>query len=109
MECNAPTGPGTLGFATATDNCDTAPVVTFTDNVQSDSCPQNVFIVRTWRATDACGNTVTADQVITVVDTTPPVITAPGSVTVKGSMHQPRADSQPTAVPVQSSCPQTLG
>jgi len=36
-------------------------------------CPQS--ITRTWLASDACGNSAQCSQTVTVVDTTPPVIT----------------------------------
>jgi hypothetical protein len=45
---------------TATDNCDPAPVLTFNDVTTAGSCPGSYTIVRTWTATDACGNTSTA-------------------------------------------------
>ncbi|MGO8019849.1 hypothetical protein AB9E19_33415, partial [Rhizobium leguminosarum] len=50
---------------TATDNCDTAVPVIFTEtsNTVVDGCGT---IVRTWTATDACGNDVTFTQTITV-------------------------------------------
>lgn len=36
----------------------------------------------TWTATDASGNSATATQIVTVVDTTPPTITVVGAITV---------------------------
>jgi gliding motility-associated-like protein/uncharacterized repeat protein (TIGR01451 family) len=60
---------------TATDNCDDAVVVDFDENIVSDNndCVQR--IERTWTATDSCGNTATATQLITVQDVEAPVIT----------------------------------
>ena len=43
------------------------------DDTTSYACP--LVITRTWTAIDACGNSSTASQTITVIDTTPPVIT----------------------------------
>ncbi|THU30207.1 hypothetical protein FAM09_30360 [Niastella caeni] len=66
------------GFAvTATDNCDPTITVNFSEtNNVVEGCGT---ITRTWTATDACGNTTTATQVLTVVDNTPPVAPAPAS------------------------------
>jgi len=74
VECNTSTDPSVTGQATATDDCDPAPVVTYDDNITPGSCPQEFVITRTWTAEDACGNTSTGDQTITVDDSTPPVI-----------------------------------
>jgi SprB repeat len=41
----------------------------------SPTCPYNRTITRTWRATDACGNTATHTQTITIQDVTPPTVT----------------------------------
>src|SRR5207253_2489960 len=67
--------PATPSFATATasDTCDANPTLTFVDS-SSGSCP--VVHVRTWTATDACGNSSTASQTISVRDITAPVIAA---------------------------------
>src|SRR2546426_5011062 len=46
------------------------------DRTTPGSCPQNSVVTRTWTATDHCGHSTTASQVINVVDTTAPVITA---------------------------------
>src|SRR5205807_7430853 len=40
-------------------------------------------ISRIWRATDACGNTANGTQLITVRDTTTPVIVAPPNLTLE--------------------------
>jgi hypothetical protein len=62
-------------MATATDNCDDTPDITWNDvTSQPDLDGPNRTITRTWTATDDCGNAASCDQVITVVDLTPPVI-----------------------------------
>ncbi len=58
-----------------TDNCDGAGTVTGSDVSDGQSCPET--ITRTWTYTDACGNTVTTSQTITVIDTQAPVFNAP--------------------------------
>lgn len=62
---------------TATDDCDDSPTVTFAELRIDGSCPNNYTLIRTWTATDACGNVATADQAIGVADTVAPVITCP--------------------------------
>lgn len=73
-----------LGYALATDACDLFPVVSYTDNLAGlTGCDGTGTIVRTWSATDACGNNSTCNQTITVVDTTPPVLSScPANITV---------------------------
>src|SRR5206468_1845338 len=60
-----------------TDACDASPTLTFADVTTPGNCPQAKDVTRTWTATDHCGNSSTASQVIHVVDTTAPAITAP--------------------------------
>jgi len=83
LECDQSTDPDNTGIASATDNCDVAPVVTHNDVITPGSCPQSYTIDRTWVATDACGNSSTCLQTIIVEDTTPPVITCPVNVTIE--------------------------
>jgi hypothetical protein len=80
VECDADSTPAVTGAATAADNCDGSPVVSFNDSVAGGSCPAVSVITRTWTATDACGSSTSADQIITLVDTIPPVITCPPEV-----------------------------
>jgi hypothetical protein len=85
LECviDLDTSPSATGSATATDACDPAPVVTFSDNVIPGNCPGNYTIERTWTATDACGNSTACLQVISVDDTVPPVITCPSDALIE--------------------------
>ncbi len=75
------------GMAMAMDDCDPMPVVTFVDGPIEyifECPPFNYFCTRVFTATDASGNTATATQFITVVDTVGPVFlfTPPAAVTV---------------------------
>src|SRR5512141_1484302 len=82
INCQDPSTPAALGSATATDNCDTTPTITFADVTTPGTCPESYTIARTWTATDNCGNASTCLQTITVQDVTPPTITCPANVTI---------------------------
>src|SRR5947207_11611142 len=63
---------------TATDACGAATVNLLGDATSVNGCTKTR--TRTWDAVDACGNhSSTVFQIIKVVDTTPPVIGAPGA------------------------------
>ena len=72
MEVSCDAVPAPVGVS-ASDNCDDDVNVEFSET-STEGCPHT--ITRTWTATDACGNTVSESQVLTVVDTTNPVITS---------------------------------
>jgi hypothetical protein len=72
VECDSVPAPAR---PTATDNCDPAPAIAFVEVREDGNCPGNYVLYRTWTATDRCGNASSATQVVTVVDTTPPVVT----------------------------------
>ena len=63
------------GAPLATDNCDPAPALSYDDNTDNLVCNGTGPRLRTWTATDDCGNDATCVQTITVQDTTPPDIT----------------------------------
>ena len=85
IQCNANTLPANTGTATATDNCDATPTVTFSDVTAGTGCPQGLTITRTWNAADDCGNTSTCVQTITVGDTGAPLVSCPANVTIQCS------------------------
>ena len=58
----------------ATDNCSGAVSVTVADTREDGLCANRYTLTRVWVATDVCGNTSSATQVITVNDQTPPAI-----------------------------------
>lgn len=82
VECTDDTSVDSLGNATATDNCDTLVLITVSNEIVDGSCPGNYTIERSFIGTDDCGNADTCVQIITVEDTTPPVLTCPPAVTV---------------------------
>ena len=70
-----------LGTATATDLADPRPTVA---SDAPASFPLGATAV-TWTATDSAGNSATATQMVTIQDTTPPAITAPGDITAEAT------------------------
>ena len=81
VECDSVPG---VGDASATDNCDTDVDLTYDgEEKENGSCDDSYTLKRTWTATDNCGNITTLTQVITVVDTTDPVLTIPADETVE--------------------------
>ena len=70
---------------TATDACDGMPAVAFTGTLSDDDdCASNYTLLRSWTATDDCGNSTTHEQTLTVVDETAPAWTTelPADTTV---------------------------
>ena len=61
--------PAQTGTATVSDACSPNPVLTYCDNVACGSCGGTYAISREWIAVDACGNSNTCTQLITVAQT----------------------------------------
>jgi hypothetical protein len=83
VECDQSTDPDNTGKPAVLEECDLNPAVSHADAVTAGACPQEKTIVRTWRVTDAAGNSDACTQTIEVVDTTAPVISchAPSTIT----------------------------
>jgi len=74
--CEYDADPSITGEPTdLNDNCDPMPMVTYSDVSVPGECVGEEIITRTWRVTDACSNFTMQDQIITVKDELPPIIT----------------------------------
>ncbi|MBL7775805.1 MAG: HYR domain-containing protein, partial [Saprospiraceae bacterium] len=62
---------------TASDNCGNPVYVDFSEVTDLGTCHDQFTVIRTWRATDACGNATTRTQTITVNDNTNPFWVSP--------------------------------
>jgi hypothetical protein len=62
------------GAPTATDDSDPNPQVTFAEDTEPGAADGTSIVTRTWTATDACGNTSSATQTITVMPVIPPYL-----------------------------------
>jgi gliding motility-associated-like protein len=88
VECSAIPAQPNLNV---TDNCTPSNLVTVVKNERRENipgaCMNNYRLIRTWTATDECGNSTTVQQVLTVVDRTAPtfVTAAPANATVECS------------------------
>lgn len=85
--CNDPTDPSATGFATASDSCDLAPIVSYVDILHPGNCPPSTVldtIERIWSAVDKAGNMNGCSQMISRVDFDAPVINVPGPLVIAG-------------------------
>jgi len=64
VSCDSINQLAATGEATATDNCDPAPVITYTDEVVSGDCEWECTVERTWKAVDVYGNESVCVQTI---------------------------------------------
>lgn len=77
-----PPGP----VLTAYDACDNNVTVGYSETIKNGNCPDSKEIIRTWTATDHCGNVTTEVQKITIGDVTPPTLSStPLDITVSCS------------------------
>ncbi|MEN8225351.1 MAG: hypothetical protein ABFS05_08325, partial [Bacteroidota bacterium] len=75
LQCASGVPVASPDSVTVTDNCVNGLAVTVTDSITNDTvCPNQFTLIRTWMATDTCGNIATATQIITVFDSIPPVL-----------------------------------
>ncbi len=87
----------TLSIPSVTDNYDST-LITTVDN--SGPFPLGNTTI-TWTATDSSNNEATADQIVTIQDTTPPVITAPDDIITEATdVLTPHDVGSPTATDI---------
>jgi hypothetical protein len=97
ISCSSSAEPSNTGSATATDNCTADVEITYSDNLQLTGCNNTGLILRNWMARDECGNVKTCMQLITVIDTTAPIVICPRDTIIDcGFYNNPDALGYPT-------------
>lgn len=73
---------------TVTDNCctNTAGLTVFISGLVTNSGPCGDIITATWEAQDCCGNKSFCTETVTLIDTTPPIITCNSNLTLQCGM-----------------------
>lgn len=95
--------PAAANTVSSTDNCEASAgiIIAFEERVTAETCAGNYTITRSWIATDACGNRNVAEQTITVVDESAPVLmNVPADETVSCDA----IPSRPTDVVAMDNC-----
>jgi hypothetical protein len=82
VNCSDDISPGAIVAPSASDNCDAALTVGYSDSVLYSSGVFNYVLNRTWTATDHCGNTTVLVQTINLYDSIPPVINCPQTIRI---------------------------
>ena len=82
-----------IALVSSSDACGGTVTISFvSDAISAQTCANRYTITRTYRATDACGNSSTCTQIITVNDVTPPSITCPPAMNISCSGLVPTPD-----------------
>jgi hypothetical protein len=93
VQCSEEVPVPDVSLVDASDNCtEVVPVIWLSDVVSDSTCANHYIVTRTYKATDACGNTATCQQTITVYDNIAPSIECPANLTVQCSEEVPAPD-----------------
>ena len=102
VQCNSIPAPPIIGTQIFAEKCGNSVSIVLAETTQNASCLNTYELVRTWTATDDCGNQEIVSQTIFVSDTIAPIITnVPGVITVECD-NIPTGD--PTVVTVSDNC-----
>jgi large repetitive protein len=103
LSCQADIPAPDISAVITSDNCEGEVTVTVSsDVILNDICENQFSISRVYTATDACGNTATCEQIITVQDNIQPDISCPADITVSCASDIPVPDIE--AIVVTDNC-----
>ena len=102
LDCSADIDDLTItGEITGVDDCSEISDTTYSDALGVDGCDGTGTIIRSWVVADACGNSATQTQLITLIDDVPPSVTAPADITISCELNP--ADTSITGGDVSAS------
>jgi hypothetical protein len=78
----SPVGTNDLGFASSFDACSGNAPVFHIEEVGNSEIDHTITMLRSWYATDACGNTGYESQTITITNVLPPIMTEEPATTL---------------------------
>lgn len=82
-----------LSAIISSDNCIPTPTITFiSDEISNQICANQYILTRTYQAIDACGHSARCQQIITIDDNVPPIISCPPDLTVSCATQVPAVD-----------------
>jgi hypothetical protein len=102
--CGVVISDATLGTAMASDGCSASVTVTRTGVPAGNNFPVGTTIV-TYTADDGHGHTASAQQVVTVTDNTPPVISVPANINVNAPANSCSVNVNPGTATATDNCP----
>ena len=77
------------------DNCQDVSV-SYSESRSDGDCPSNYTLTRVWSVSDDCNNATDHTQVVTIQDTTAPVLSIPADYTAECSDIHPLEDASAT-------------
>ena len=92
VECASAVPAHDFAGGSASDNCGAVTVTWISDVISGQTCANRYTVTRTYEASDACGNTSSCTQIITVNDNTAPIISCPPAITVQCASAVPAHD-----------------
>ncbi|HWS90419.1 MAG TPA: Ig-like domain-containing protein [Pyrinomonadaceae bacterium] len=102
--CGAFVSDETLGNATATDGCSGTVTITRSGVPAGNNFPVGTTVV-TYTADDGHGHTKDAFQSVTVIDNTPPTVTAPANIEVNAPPNSCSVSLDPGTASAGDNCP----
>jgi len=88
VQCAADVPAVNISSVVASDNCPGVVVTWEGDVISNQTCTNKYVITRTYKATDAVGNSSSCTQTITVNDNTAPVVICPANITLDNTAGQ---------------------
>ncbi|HNL58380.1 MAG TPA: gliding motility-associated C-terminal domain-containing protein, partial [Chitinophagales bacterium] len=99
LVCASEVPAASIENVSVSDNCNGEIEVTVADEISQGECSNQYTIIRTWTATDVCGNSSTSQQTIRVNDSISPVFTEiPEDITLACASEVPAASIENVSV-----------